>query len=535
MCQRDFQVDSANCQIKCRVPSLKLTNMLQHQQQSQVSQGYYDYSQSSPTNFTNSDSLNTTPFSVKDILNLVNQNENYEVFGSLESPMHSDSTPASCVNDYDTQSYQETPVMSQLQVPNMTPATMAAVGATTTSGYQYPLHNHHPHPHATFGDYAATPHAVAAAAAAYPPHLHPHSHAHGHHAQHPHPHTHTHHVPPPYHQHYGAVQWYMPTPATPVMTNGNAMCAAGSSSASPSASGAYGVPAAHSTAYSYNYQHPSDAYGMSGVNGTNGTNGVGSLEIASSKSDYTSTPYVTPSPTLDLNSSTEVGDPHTAASAMTAKLTALPSKGSGHGKSAVASQQSLQNLMETANNGSSMQQHLANSGAGGLHNMNGHLSTQKSVSDNVQVSSESILGNTGSSGECGVSKRRDTSQVTSSRSELRKNGKPRCKRKPRVLFSQAQVLELECRFRMQKYLTGAEREVIAHKLNLSPTQVKIWFQNRRYKSKRGEIDGDTISVKLKADSSTTGVMAAGGVMWGQLHRHNQTHPQQTALQAMHHS
>ncbi|XP_050341312.1 muscle-specific homeobox protein tinman [Bactrocera neohumeralis] len=502
--------------------------MLQHQQQSQVSQGYYDYNQTSPTNFTNSDSLNTTPFSVKDILNLVNQNESYEVFGSLESPMHSDSTPASCVNDYDTQNYQETPVMSQLQLPTMTPATMAAVGATTTSGYQYPLHNHHPHPHAAFGDYAA--------AAAYPPHVHPQAHLHGHpgphpHA-HPHSHTHTHHVPPPYHQHYGAVQWYMPTPTTPAMTNGNAMCAPGSSSVSPSAPGAYGLPAAHPTAYSYNYQQPSDAYGMSGVGGANG---VGNLEMASSKSDYTSTPYVTPSPTLDLNSSTEVGDPHSATSAMTAKLTALPSKVSGHGKSTVASQQSLQNLIDTTNNGSSMQQHLANNGAGGLHNMNGHLSNQKSVSDNVQVSSESIGGNTGGSGECGVSKRRDTSQVTSSRSELRKNGKPRCKRKPRVLFSQAQVLELECRFRMQKYLTGAEREVIAHKLNLSPTQVKIWFQNRRYKSKRGEIDGDTISVKLKADSSATGVMTSGGVMWGQLHRQHQTHPQQTALQAMHHS
>lgn len=83
----------------------------------------------------------------------------------------------------------------------------------------------------------------------------------------------------------------------------------------------------------------------------------------------------------------------------------------------------------------------------------------------------------------------DNVQVTSTKTELRKNGKPRVKRKPRVLFSQAQVLELECRFRAKKYLTGAEREIIAQKLNLSATQVKIWFQNRRYKSKRGELDG----------------------------------------------
>lgn len=69
-----------------------------------------------------------------------------------------------------------------------------------------------------------------------------------------------------------------------------------------------------------------------------------------------------------------------------------------------------------------------------------------------------------------------------------------------MLFSQAQVLELECRFRLKKYLTGAEREVIAQKLNLSPTQVKIWFQNRRYKSKRGEIEGEgPAAMKMKPD------------------------------------
>lgn len=56
------------------------------------------------------------------------------------------------------------------------------------------------------------------------------------------------------------------------------------------------------------------------------------------------------------------------------------------------------------------------------------------------------------------------------------------------MFSQGQVLELERRFRMQRYLSAPEREVLAKALNLTPTQVKIWFQNRRYKCKRLVID-----------------------------------------------
>ncbi|KAL1494791.1 hypothetical protein ABEB36_010332 [Hypothenemus hampei] len=75
-------------------------------------------------------------------------------------------------------------------------------------------------------------------------------------------------------------------------------------------------------------------------------------------------------------------------------------------------------------------------------------------------------------------------QVTSSKTELRKSGRQRAKRKPRVLFSQAQVYELEQRFQVQKYLTAPEREQMALGLKLTPTQVKIWFQNRRYKNKR---------------------------------------------------
>ena len=58
------------------------------------------------------------------------------------------------------------------------------------------------------------------------------------------------------------------------------------------------------------------------------------------------------------------------------------------------------------------------------------------------------------------------------------------KRKRRVLFSKAQTFELERRFRQQRYLSAPEREHLASCIRLSPTQVKIWFQNHRYKTKR---------------------------------------------------
>ncbi|XP_055465957.1 homeobox protein Nkx-2.6 [Psammomys obesus] len=64
----------------------------------------------------------------------------------------------------------------------------------------------------------------------------------------------------------------------------------------------------------------------------------------------------------------------------------------------------------------------------------------------------------------------------------------RARRKPRVLFSQAQVLALERRFKQQRYLSAPEREHLASALQLTSTQVKIWFQNRRYKCKRQRQD-----------------------------------------------
>lgn len=50
------------------------------------------------------------------------------------------------------------------------------------------------------------------------------------------------------------------------------------------------------------------------------------------------------------------------------------------------------------------------------------------------------------------------------------------KRKRRILFSKSQTFELERRFRQQRYLSAPEREHLASMIQLSPTQVKIWFQ-----------------------------------------------------------
>nr|AUN27650.1 NK2.1-B [Epiphanes senta] len=119
----------------------------------------------------------------------------------------------------------------------------------------------------------------------------------------------------------------------------------------------------------------------------------------------------------------------------------------------------------SSNNLDAMSHLTSNTGTPHYHNHH-HLNNSNILSQNDPIKSNSSLSS--------------YNQFSSSYS----NCSSLIKRKRRILFSQTQVNELEKRFNKSRYLSAPERELLANDLSLSPTQVKIWFQNHRYKTKK---------------------------------------------------
>lgn len=71
------------------------------------------------------------------------------------------------------------------------------------------------------------------------------------------------------------------------------------------------------------------------------------------------------------------------------------------------------------------------------------------------------------------------------------------KKKARTTFTGRQIFELEKQFEVKKYLSSSERADMAKLLNVTETQVKIWFQNRRTKWKKQDIVTGTDSTEHK--------------------------------------
>lgn len=213
------------------------------------------------------------------------------------------------------------------------------------------------------------------------------------------------------------------------------------------------------------------------------------------------------SPLLSLSSSTGTQQPASpdSTSPVTSEVSytyigsncqtspALSGDYKSYSRSADSDALSVGDALHTLHGGGAAGATGANSAAHALHNNNNNNNNNTNNNNNNNNSLKHDAGNGSGSAhddslnEDGIEEDiDDVDDVDGSGGGVNADGMPNKKRKRRVLFTKAQTYELERRFRQQRYLSAPEREHLASLIRLTPTQVKIWFQNHRYKTKRAQ-------------------------------------------------
>ena len=105
-------------------------------------------------------------------------------------------------------------------------------------------------------------------------------------------------------------------------------------------------------------------------------------------------------------------------------------------------------------------------------------------------------------------------QIPSKHVDSSPHGKPR---RPRTAFTYEQLVALENKFKTTRYLSVCERLNLALALNLTETQVKIWFQNRRTKWKKQNPGMDVNSPTVPPSNGGMSTLGSpySGLFYGQ--------------------
>ncbi|XP_061490364.1 ventral anterior homeobox 1 [Rhineura floridana] len=79
-------------------------------------------------------------------------------------------------------------------------------------------------------------------------------------------------------------------------------------------------------------------------------------------------------------------------------------------------------------------------------------------------------------------------------------------KRTRTSFTAEQLYRLEMEFQRCQYVVGRERTELARQLNLSETQVKVWFQNRRTKQKKDQGKDSELKSVVSETAATCSVL-----------------------------